>query len=63
MYHSGVVLEEHVVEILRYEGAEAGPGQGLVIEVEEEEGSGEAIQALPVHQVPIVSHPGLEDTL
>lgn len=51
------------MEILGYEGAETGPGQGLVIEVEEEEGSGEAVQALPVHQVNIVRHPGLEDTL
>ena len=63
LYHSGVVLEEHVVEILGYKGAEAGPGHGLVIEVEEEEGSCKAVQALPVHQARVVRHPGLEHTL
>ena len=63
LYHSSVVLEEHVVEILGYKGAEACPGQGLVIEVEEEEGSCKAVQALPVHQARVVRHPGLEHTL
>ena len=51
------------MEILGYKGAQAGPSQGLVIEVKEEERSCKAVQALPVHQVWVIRHPGLEHTL
>ena len=50
------------MEILWYEGVEAGPGQSLIIEVEEEERGCKAVKTLPVHQANIVRHPGLENT-
>jgi hypothetical protein len=59
----GVVLLEHVVEILGYEGGEAGPGQSLVVEVEVEEGGGQGVESLPVDQVGVVHHPGLQHSL
>ena len=46
MYHSGIVFQKHVVEIFGNEGRQTGPGQGLVVEAEEEEGGSEAVEAL-----------------
>ena len=58
-----VVLLEHAVQVLGYERAEAGEGQGLVVEVEVEEGRAERVQALPVHVLWVGRHPGLEHAL
>ena len=63
MYHSGIVFQKHVVEIFWNEGGQAGPRQGLVVEVQEEEGSSEAVEALPVDEAGVVGHPGLQHSL
>ena len=46
MYYSGIVFQIHVVERFGNEGRQTGPGQGLVVETEEEEGGSEAVEAL-----------------
>ena len=56
----GVVLLEHAVQVLGYEGTEAGEGEGLVVEVEVEEGRAERVQPLPVDVLWVGRHPRLE---
>ena len=63
LYDGGVVLQEHVVQIFGDKCRETGPGQGLVVEVEEQERSGQRVQPLPVDQVTVVRDPGLQYSL
>ena len=42
------------MKILWYKGRQTGPGQGLVVEVEEKEGSGQRVETLPVDEVIVV---------
>ena len=59
----GVVLPEHAVQVLGYEGAEAGEGQALVVEVEVEEGRAQRVQPLPVDVLRVGRHPRLQHAL
>ena len=59
----GVVLAEHAVQVLGYEGAEAGEGQALVVEVEVEEGRAQRVQPLPVDVLRVGRHPRLQHAL
>ena len=59
----GVVLQEHLVKIFWNKFRETSPGQGLVIKVQEQEGSCEGVQTLPVDEVGVVRDPGLQYSL
>ena len=56
----GVIQQEEVEEELVDEPRQAGCSQRLVVEVEEEEGGGEGVQPLPVHQGGVRHQPRLK---
>ena len=53
-------LEKEVGGVFVDEVGEAGVGERLAVEVEEEEGGGEWVEALPVDEAPLAEQPGLE---